>query len=185
MNFHRSKSILLLLLPLLFSCSAGRFLYPPNSILKNEIASAQETSLQVPVPSGWYSPKANAGPFIDLWLVKEDFTASITFNPIHIDHDKQVTILPEDILSEIIAQKKVLYSSIKIARKRNNFSLGKLNCSDFEYSRDENNIVRVVLFSYKNSFYESSAFFKSDLPVEKRNYSELFKTQNSILNAVK
>jgi hypothetical protein len=78
---------------MLSACSStSTYLYDSDYILTMIQAESATTDLTVNIPYKWFASETNENQFIDLWLIKNDYSASIIFLPIHFD----VNNIPDD-----------------------------------------------------------------------------------------
>ena len=153
------KKIILLLASLsllFFSCSGPSSLYNFDAVLSSDLASSQTTSLKVSIPHGWFTAQDNKDNKIDLWLIKDDYSATISFLKINPD---QATIknLSRDGLNKIKEYSKL---NSKLAHrtsfidllKNENFELNGRKFTSYQFA-GSNNLYRVVVLSYEDQYY--------------------------------
>ncbi len=180
-----AKRIILLTIfsVLLIKCTSSlTSIYSFDHPLSNERAYSTLSNISVRIPDGWYQVEDNEYGTISLWLVKDDLSASLTFNVINVDE----TILkenPDDALSRVSEYNKIFVKA-KLGKSFAGFSNEEkfeLNGKDFisyQYTNNENQYIRVVVFRYKEKFYELVAVSGNQF------IKEVFETQNSILTSL-
>lgn len=168
------------------SCAGPSSLYEVDYPLLPDLTESKTTDLKVNIPKGWFSAEDNQKEIIDLWLIRDDYNASISF----------ITINPDEEIIKSSAKfslKKIEeYSRLnnKIAHQNNFVDLLKnevfeLNGNEFRAYQfsGSGNLYRVVVFKYKDKFYESTAAVKPGQP--NTEIKKVFSTQNSVLNSIK
>ena len=158
-------------------------MYDSNYTLTNEIAKAKTSQLSVKVPNGWFAVEDNENKLIDLWLVKDAYSATLNFVALNIDSLTMKQILSDEINSIIEfskAFKKAKYGkSFGGFVNQETFEINKKIFSAYEYLDDAKRDIRVVVFKVGNKFFELTA-----IPVKIQNLRNLFKVQNSVLLSV-
>ena len=177
-------SFIFILLGIVQSCSSGlSSLYDSNYTLTNEIAKAKSSQLSVKIPLGWFSAEDNENKLIDLWLVKDDYSATLNFTALNVDSLTMKEIQSDEIKSVVEfskAFKKVRYGkTFGEFVNQETFEINKKKFSAYEYSDDAKRNIRVVIFKSGNKFYELTA-----IPVKTQNLQELYKIQNSVLSSI-
>jgi hypothetical protein len=184
----KKKIIVLIVFTTLFfvSCSGPSSLYNFDSELTSETVSSQTTTLKVNVPKGWFSALDNKDGKIDLWLIKDDYSASISF--IRVNPDKET--IKE--VNKAGLQKIKEYSQLnnKLAHrtsyidlfKTENFDINGRKFTSYQFA-GSNNVYRVVVFSYKDQYYECTASIKPGQTKDAQ--TEIYSIQNSVLQSIK
>ena len=173
-----------ILLGIVQSCSSGlSSLYDSNYTLTNETAKAKTSLLSVKVPQGWFTAEDNENKLIDLWLVKDDYSATLNFVSLNLDSLTLKEIQSDEIKSVVEfskAFKKAKYGkALGSFVNQETFEINKKKFSAYEYSDDAKRKIRVVVFKSGNKFYELTA-----IPVKTQNPQELYKIQNSVLSSI-
>ena len=176
--------LLFILLGIIQSCSSGlTSLYDSNYSLTSEIAKAKSSQLSVKIPQGWFLAEDNENKLIDLWLVKDDYSATLNFVALNVDSLTMKEIRSNEMKSVIEfskAFKKARYGkTFGGFVNQETFEINKKKFSAYEYSDDSKRNIRVVVFKSGNKFYELSA-----IPVKTQNLQELYKIQNSVLSTI-
>jgi len=158
-------------------------MYDSNYILTKEFAKAKSSQLSVKIPQGWFTAEDNENKLIDLWLVKDDYSATLNFIPLNIDSLTMKEIQSDEIKSAVEFSK--VFKKAKYGKSfggfvnQENFEINKKKFSAYEYLDDAKRNVRVVVFKSGGRFYELTA-----IPVKTQNLQELYKIQNSVLSAI-
>ena len=184
LNSQIKISLFLILIVLIQSCSSGlSSLYESNYTLTNEYAKAKSSQLSVKIPQGWFAAEDNENKLIELWLVKDDYSATLNFISLNVDSLTMKEIQSDEIKSVVEFSK--IFKKVKYEKSfggfanQENFEINKKKFSAYEYLDDAKRNIRVVVFKSDNKFYELTA-----IPVKTRNLQELYKIQNSVLSSI-
>jgi len=169
-------------------CSGGRNASEKNSLLTAETAKSRSSGLKVKIPGGWFTALDNENNIIDLWLIKEDYSASLNFIALNIDE----AALKESGGDEIAAavkfskafRKSSAEDSFQSAGDDEYFKSGTENAGAYKYRNKSGSLIRVVVFRYQNKFYELSAVPSPKINLPQNAVEELFNIQNSVLSSV-
>lgn len=167
------------------SCTGGiSSIYDADYPLTTETAKAKTSSLSVKIPEGWFAAEDNEQKLIDLWLLKDDYSAALNFVAINVDSLTMKEIRNDEIKS--IVELSRTFKKAKYGKALSNFTnqeffeINKKQFAAYEYLNDAKKNIRVVVFKAGNKFYELSA-----VPVSTENLSELYKIQNSVLSSIR
>ena len=175
---------IIILVVVLVSCTSSRYsTYDSDYPLTNEIAKSKSGVLNVRIPQGWYSVLENDGKGIDLWLVKEDYSASLSFMAFNINSELQRSgnTLASILNFSKILKEKTLIEPFKQVGEDESFRINSFNCTGYKYYSNEGLLSRVVVFSYREKYYELTAQpvkIESGASIESE---ELFSIQNSVI----
>ncbi len=179
------QSITLLLI-FLFSCSGPSSLYNFDAELSSDLASSKTTNLKVNIPRGWFTADDNRSEKIDLWLIKDDYSSTISF--IRINPDKEtMQELGENNIKKIQDYSKLnnqlAHGDKFIDLLKNEFF--ELNGRKFEVYQfaGKEFLYRVAVFFYKSNFFECIASVKPGPNQEE--ISKIFTVQNAVLQSIK
>jgi hypothetical protein len=166
------------------SCSSSSSsIYDSTYLLTNEIAKSKTSQLTIKIPQGWFTADDNECNCIDLWLIKDDYSATLNFVTLNLDSKTKQEIGDNEMnmianLSKMF--KKVKYGAALIAfSNEETFQLNGKTFSSYEYMDDQKRSIRVVVFKSGDMFYELSA-----VPAKSQNLNELYKIQNSVLSSL-
>ena len=183
------------ILTLLFCCSA--FLLSScssvnDSIYKNDFpftsqkAFSKDSSYSVLIPEGWFYSYDNQTNGSDIFLVQNDFNASLSLIPINtdtkLDFDSQKNELVN--FSKIMKEAELNSKLIRIG-KPEFFSINKIECAAYQYYNNSSLPVRTILFKFNNHFYELNAYITESGLNGKLIPDDVYDAQNSILNSIK
>jgi hypothetical protein len=164
--------------------------YPPRAEMTANFIESYGKELAVACPKGWQETvdKKNA-PAIALWLVKEDYAASLSFNPMKMD-PALYRALQKDGLNAVAKvslslKKNNAQDTVTVVQTFEPFQLNKRNYIAYEYTTDGGKtVVRVVVFDTGKQFFECVLLpaTVSLTPTEQR---LLFETQQSILKTLR
>lgn len=170
---------------LLNSCSSSfSSLYDSNYPLTTENAKAKTSRLTVKIPQGWFTAEDNENNLIDLWLVKDDYSAALNFISMNVDSVTMNDIRGDELnkmirLSQTFRRAKY-GKDLKEFTNQEIFEAAGRYFAAYEYVDNSKRAIRVVVFAYGNKFYELSA-----VPIKTENPQELYKIQNSVLDSIK
>ena len=166
------------------SCSSSlSSMYDSGYTLTNEIAKAKSSQLSVKIPPGWFMAEDNENKLIDLWLIKDDYSATLNFIVLNIDSLTSKEIRNDEIKSVVEFSK--VYKKAKYGKtfggfvNKETFEINKKKFFAYEYLDDAKRNIRVVVFKIGNKFYELTA-----IPVKAQKLQELYKIKNSVLSSI-
>lgn len=152
--------------------------------LTTKTAKSNSTRLQIQIPQGWFVGEDNEFKTTDIWLIKEDYSATIKFVAISLD-DETTDNFASDELGKIVELNKVLLKA-KLAKNfkgftnEETFSSSSTVFSAYQYLDEKDEPVRTVVFKNDSKYYEVTAF-----ALKSANPAEVFKAQNSVLASLK
>jgi hypothetical protein len=160
-------------------------MYNSDYPLTNELVKSRTSKLSAKIPTGWFAADDNECNCIDLWLIKNDYSATLSFISLNIDStavkEEASKSELEKVLSISKTFKKAKYgSSLKTFSNEEFFANEKNQFAAYEYMDSQNRLTRVVLFRYNNKYYELTA-----VPVKDQPSQELYKIQNAVLSSIK
>lgn len=182
------KSVLLVLLSLIItSCTSIPF-YSFNYPLTTEVISSADNTLQSRLPTGWFNSKdTSLTPQFQFWLIKEDYSGTITLQEIKVDAvtDRRIKKDGLLLLAEISLKfKQEAVDRFLITKPIETFTINSQNYCGFEYYiNSTSRRVRVVLFQLGNRYFETEATPLSGVWYEK-DLSTLYQTLHSFLNSL-
>lgn len=120
----------------------------------------------------------------DIWLVKEDYSATIKFVAVTLD-DKTAESFASDELGKVVELNKVLLKAklgkdFKGFTNEETFSSNSTAFTAYQYLDEKDEPIRTVVFKNDSKFYEVTAF-----ALKSANPTEIFKAQNSVLASLK
>lgn len=184
MNKKFFKYLSIGLIVIISACS-GRInsLYFSDYPLTSGKVSSQSGAISVLLPKGWFIAEDNEFRINEIWLIKEDYSASISFIPINVDSStaNQLVIggLPElKRLNFAFRKAKVGNAPLSFLNEEF-FQVNHTKFLAYEYTGQGNSKIRVVLFKFKDKFYECTASSSNS-----QNSEELFNVQNTILATI-
>lgn len=167
------------------ACSSVKSsLYNFDYKLTDKSISSQETNLNIQIPTGWFVAEDNTNNAKDIWLVKDDYSATIKFFVLNntADNEKESNEFVSKNLLEInkALVKSQLTNKFSGFKNEENFDYGGRKFYSYEYNDENNKPVRTVVFQYLAVFYEVKAY-----ALNSPNPQEIFSVQNSILASIK
>lgn len=167
------------------ACSGvSNSMYPPDYTLTTQSAAAKSGSLSVKIPAGWFAADDNENIVNDLWLIKNNYSASLNFVPVNVDtiinYANQTMQLESVMEMSVLFKKAKLGGMFKGIVNKELFSIGHNEFIAYEFVDETQRQIRVVLFKLGPRFYEVSAIpQKSSVDL-----GELYRVQNSVLNSI-
>jgi hypothetical protein len=154
--------------------------------MSGEYASSKSGNIKVKIPKGWFAAEDNEYNSTDLWLIKNDYSATLNLIPLIIDERSFDPQIENKLLSA--TQFSIAFNR---AKNEKNFNLSgeieqiKINGKDFvsyKYLNNSGKLIRVVVFKYHDKYYEFTAIpakSQSDSSLE-----DLYYTQDLILSTM-
>ena len=176
-HLYKRFITLTLLFFTLIRCTSTKSIYNFNSELTNETTNSHATDLQIFIPKKWFVAEDNDN--IDIWLIKNDYLSTIKFRTLSINpeayklHEQNLASIEMELIKNNFGKTFKGFTNIE------NFEMSGNVFSAFEFIDAKSNPTRIVIFKYKNIFYEVIATTK--------NISEqksLFDLQNTILKSI-
>ena len=155
----KRRTVVLFLSLLLVSCAA-RLPYSYDYPLTNQTFFSRDGSFYGLVPQGWFASTGDTlAPALAAWLVKEDFSASLTLRELQLDQLSSKRVEKEGL--ELLA-------NISIELHRGDSPMTELVIPPKEYTMHDRKFCgyevhngdrqnRIVVFSARGKYYESEA----------------------------
>jgi hypothetical protein len=163
--------------------------YPSDYPLSDDIAYSSSTDLTVNIPEGWTTAEDQECKCIDLWLIRDDFSATLNLVTYEVnDTIRKKTI--EGKLDTLLSYSKQLKKS-KLKEKYKQldgdeyFKENGRPFAAYKYIGDEGLPIRVVVFQYQGRIFEFSAMPAKNVGGEKVDTDELFRIQQSVLSSIR
>lgn len=177
---------------LVFICSctpSKKLLYSTDYPLSDDIAHSYSSSLTMKIPEGWFTAEDNECKCIDLWLIKNGFSASLNLMPLKYDSLLIKNINGNELQVLFNYSKELKKSTLNekfIQTKEDDFfEINGTQFAGYEYQGDEGIPIRVVVFKYRNKYFEFSAVPSQKISRQAINPEELFMVQQSVLASIK
>lgn len=163
-----------------------KYRYVAAAELTKDYVAAKDGSLRVLRPEGWQktSDPKNA-PGILLWLVREDYSASISFTPMKMDPALYQTLKKEG--QEAVAKvslslkERIAEDSVTVVQPVELFKVGGRICAGYEYRVGAAKpVIRVVVFDAGSRFMEC-ALYPATVSVTPAENRRLFEVQQTVL----
>jgi len=173
---------------LLISCSAGKSVSEYLPFLTNETVQSKSAELKVKIPIGWYTALDNENNVIDIWLIKEDQSATINIMRINPD---------EAAVKE--AGGNLLEAAVKFSRLFKRASADYLFESDgineytpigsnlfgiYKYKNKSGAVVRTAVTVVNGKIYEITAVPFPPKDGKPYPYEQLYKVQDAVLSSI-
>ena len=163
-----------------------KYRYAAAAELTRDYVSSQDGRLRVLRPEGWRktSDPKNA-PSILLWLVREDYAASISFTPLQMDPALYETLRKEGMASvakvSLSLKERNAEDSIAVVQPVELFKVGDRICAGYEYrAGSAEPVIRVVVFDSGSGFMEC-VMYPASVSVTPAENRRLFEVQQSVL----
>ena len=187
----RINILIILFSALLFSSCAPSLnsLYKGDYPLTSHRVFSRVSDLSFKIPEGWYAAEDNEKNIFDIWLVNNEYSATMGLIPINIDEQTHKNIV-ENGLGELLSLSKK-FKSLEGADKfeenlsQEFFDYGDLEFASYQYIDKGKNKNRAVVFIYKNQPFEFTASCENFAKCDTAFMMNLFNTQNSVLTSLK
>jgi len=168
---------------LIQSCAGISSIYQFDYPLTSEIVKAKSSSLSIKIPKGWSAVDDNECKCTDLWLVKDDYSATLNFVILNLDSLTTNEIRNDDINSLVKLSKafvKAKYeNNFKGFTNDESFEINKNKFAAYQYIDEKMRSIRVIILKSGRQYYELSA-----ISIKTKNLKDLFNTQNSLLTSL-
>jgi len=186
----KKRAVQFIILLALLWPGCARVPYDSDYPMTDEVVKSLNNDLQIRVPKGWFATTdESSAPNLLIWLVREDYGATMGVTEIHADVNTRRKLEREGLeaLAGISFALKAERAKGKaeIVTKPKEFKLNGRHFCSYEYSTDGGKtLVRVVVFSTGRHFYDFAAIpaEKKGVKVDPRN---LFIIQQSVLNSLR
>lgn len=173
-------------LSLFTSCSSLN-----NSIYKNDFpltsikTNSIDSSFSVLIPKGWFSSLDNDCQCSEIFLVRNDLKASLSFVPVNYETKSEFDLIRNNLVnySKIMKEAELKDKLIEIG-KPEFFNAGNIQCAAYKYYNNISLPVRTVLFKFNNHYLELNAYITEKglngrlIPVD------LYNVQNTIIESL-
>jgi len=175
--------LLLIIVFVFYSCGSSPSNYIALQQLSDNTAFSKTSKLYVKLPKGWFVAEENDCNCTELWIVKHDYSESITFKKINVDEETKKNISENKIqliagYNKIFLQTKFGKANIEFIDEKP-FELNGNLFSAYTYKNPSEQIIRVVVFKHDDNIMESEAVSKNG-----SNSDELFMIQNAVLSTL-
>jgi hypothetical protein len=183
-----SISFLLSTSLLLFSCSSGRLSSEYRPFLSRDVAPSHSTELKVKIPNGWFTALDNENNLIDLWLIKDDYSAMLNFALINLD-DAAVKEAGDNLLAAALKFSKkfrqtALKKELELQGEDEFIEIGANKFGIYKYKNGNGAIARVAVFRYKERIFEVTASPTPKADLKSFSSEELFLIQDAVLSSI-
>lgn len=146
---------------LFFSCASVPF-YTSDHPLSTEVVKSTDGTIQSRIPLGWFaSNDPSLAPQYLFWLIKDDYSGTITLQEIKVDGATEQRIKKEGLklLAEIsMAFKKESTDRFLLTKPVELFTINTNSYSGFDYySNSTISRTRVVVFKMGSRYFEATA----------------------------
>lgn len=174
-----------LLILILSHCSSKYSQSNIDNILTSKRAVSKTSGLSFQIPKGWHQVDANDSTFIDLWLVEDNFNASISLMPIHTNMEIETTNLHDYFEYSKVLNNVKYDNKIEIKSEDEQSIINNTHTVVYSFTTTQNQYFRVAVFQLKNKFYELTALIDERLSHGKISKDELARIQDYLLASIK
>lgn len=157
-------------------------------MLTNTTVFSVDKTLSAKAPIGWFSAVENESNSTDLWLVENDFNASMSLFKINLDQktNTKVQVEGRKIVIDLIKTIKKAENNSKIIYLNGitDFSIYGRDYSSFMYKDQDENFVRTVVFFHGSHFYDFSLVIKKST-ISQDLLQNYFDKQDAVLFSLK
>jgi hypothetical protein len=146
--------------------------------------------LSVRCPEGWKETvdQKNA-PNIILWLVRDDYSASISFTPMQMNPALYKTLKKDGLMAvakaSLSMKKDNARDTVSVVQPPERFHIGTREFVAYEYSADRGaSVVRVAVFDTGTRYIEC-ALLPATTPIAAAENTRLFETQQTVLASMR
>ncbi len=163
-----------------------KYRYVASAELTKDYVAAKDNSIRVLRPDGWKktSDPKNA-PGIVLWMVREDYSASLSFTPMKMDPALYQTLKNEGLEAvakvSLSLKERIADDSVTVTQPVELFKVGGRICAGYEYRVGATDpVIRVVVFDAGSRFMEC-ALYPATVSVTPAENRRLFEVQQTVL----
>jgi hypothetical protein len=160
--------------------------YPAKAEMSAERVASAAEDFSVLRPSGWQeTADPRNAPNIALWLVREDYAASLSFTPIQMDPALYATLRRDGVLAmakaSLSMKRDNARDSLTVLQAPERFLLGGRSFAAYEYSVDRGaSAIRVVIFDSGRGFLEC-ALLPATAGLPREEQRRFFELQQAVL----
>lgn len=178
---------------LLNSCAPSRIgsaIYPGADYpLTSDTAYSASSDLTFRVPRGWTRAESGENKSLDLWLIRNDFSATLNLVALNADSIFKSQTVEDSLLFALNFSRQLKINRIgagyKAVREDEFFNFNKKRFGAYEYEGTEGLPVRVVIFTYKGRYFELSAVPTQSVGQTKVDPKDLFRVQQTLIATLK
>lgn len=163
--------------------------YLPSSDLSSQTISPVSKDFSIRIPNHWIEMiDDNNAPNLILWIMKQDYSASISFSPVVMDPALYKALLRDGLKSvanvSLSMKKDRVKSAFQLIVPMEKFSFQEKEFYAYEYSHDGGKtITRVVVFDSGQRFIECAMLpMKNSFTLEQ--IKELCATQQGVIASI-
>ncbi|MFI5252911.1 MAG: hypothetical protein ACHQQQ_10840 [Bacteroidota bacterium] len=168
---------------LLSSCSTTYLPYSYHYPLRREAFLSRDSSFAGLIPEGWfYSSEDTLAPSAIAWIVKDDFSATLSVQELHLDQLTKTRVDKEglELLANIsLSSQDESHSVLNDEHKPRKFKMRGREFCGYELT-GQNLSKRVVVFSVNGRYYECIAMPVKGAP-QHEEISNMFTAQQAFL----
>lgn len=178
---------------LLDSCAPSRIgsaIYPEADYpLSKDTVYSASSDLTFLIPRGWTTAEAGENKTLDLWLIRNDFSAALNLVALNADSIFHAQAVEDSLLFALNYSRQLkinrMGAGYKAMREDEFFNFSMKRFGAYEYEGIEGLPVRVVIFNYKGRYFEFSAVPTQSVGQTKVDPKDLFRVQQSLIATIK
>ncbi|MCU7490366.1 MAG: hypothetical protein HF309_09005 [Ignavibacteria bacterium] len=178
---------------LLNSCAPSRVgsaVYPNADYpLTNDTVYSASSDLTFRIPRGWTRAESGENKTLDLWLIRDDFSATLNLVALSADSIFRAQAVEDSLLFALNYSRQLkinrMGAGYKAAREDEFFNFNQKRFGAYEYEGTEGLPVRVVVFTYKGRYFELSAVPTQSIGQIKVDPKDLFRVQQSLIATIR
>jgi hypothetical protein len=175
-------SLFLILIIMFVQCTSRYSQSDADNVLSTERVSAKTSPISFLIPHSWRVIDANDSTFIDLWLISDDYSSSLSLIPLHTENTNQN--LSEWIeVSKLSNEIKFRDENIKIIDDGSE-EINEVKTASYHF-KNKKSLHRISLFKFKGKFYELTALDKNPNHDESSQIEYLIKFQSAFISSIK
>jgi len=182
------KFLRFLLIPVIISCSAASPYMSLTALLSSETVFSRSGDVSVSVPQNWFSAEDNETGLIELWLIEDNYRATLNLYRINLGtknlKEIQTNGLPYIVQNLKAAKTAENGKNLKFTNENEYFSLFGRDYGSFGYSANGRN-VQAVVFELNGKFYELSLYSSPGKSVTPQEWEQFRQIQKAILLSIK
>jgi hypothetical protein len=164
-------------------------IYPSDYPLTEDLAYSLSSDLTVRIPQGWTAAEDNDCKCIDLWLIRNDFSATLNLVTYEVDDEIRKAAINGKLDTLVYFSKKLKRIKLKNGFKQETedefFKLNDKDFAAYEYIGDEDLPIRIVVFQFQGRIFELSAMPAQKVGKGIIDTEELFTIQQAVLASIK
>lgn len=163
--------------------------YDSDYPLSSHRVFSRTNNLSFKIPLGWTAVEDNEKNIFDIWLINDDYSASLSLVPLHMDEEARENIAKHGT-GELISYSKY-FKRLETGNKLTDniqdeiFRFKEIDFGAYRYKTESGVQGRIVVFEFQDISFEFEATCENIPNCDTLFLFELFKVQNSVLSSLK